>query len=231
LLPAGDVPKFYRVIVNQILATNLPDVDAGYLFYQKGQGLSRLQKIGQKKIGFEIWGKDPYDSDSIKERLQAVPGVMVETWQERNSALFSALRMERIVIGLFLGIAALITCFSVVSVMTLLVSQKRKEIGLLRALGFSELSLKKLFLQIGIFLSGLGIVLGVLIGTGLSAYIELNPLRILPDIYYDSEIPAYVNIGFILVTAIVAFAVTYTSIMIILRRAFNEAPSDLLKGI
>jgi lipoprotein-releasing system permease protein len=140
-----------------------------------------------------------------------------------------ALRLEKLVIGTFLGLSALITSFSILSVLTLLISQKRREMGLLMAIGFSVKSLVRLFQQLGMILSVLGLCGGIFVGTSLALYVEKNPLHILPDIYYDSELPAEVQSVFIITVSIIGFLMAWLAVKLSVRQIMKLTPSEALR--
>lgn len=230
LLPAGEAPKFEKVRVRRILTTNLADVDAKNIFYLKGKTLGVLANSPSRHQGIVVWTGDANSVDTYKAELEKLSGVRVQTWRERNSALFLALKLEKLVIGLFLGIAALVAGFSLLSVMGLLVSQKRKEMGLLQSIGLGPHSLKRLLIGIGVSLGGLGLLAGGLLGTLISLILQFHPLRVLPDIYYDAEIPASTDWFLILVVLVVGFALSYIGSANIGSTLYKSSPSELLRN-
>ncbi len=200
LLPPSETPKIERLRVTRIITTDVAEIDGQVLFYIRGKSLRRLSSQLSFRQGYEIWTTTPYTLDPIRDIFRAFPEMTIESWQERNSALFYALRLEKTIMGTFLGLSALITGFSILSVLTLLISQKTADIQILKAMGLSQSALRKTFIQIGMYLSCLGLGIGFALGLSASLYIEKYPLNVLPDIYYDSQIPAQVNLGFVLLT-------------------------------
>jgi lipoprotein-releasing system permease protein len=194
LLPPGETPKFERVRVKKIVTTSLNDLDAQYLFYQRGKALRSFYDDASRKVGIEVWLADESQINKYKNDLQKFDGVVVETWMERNSALLYALKLEKLSIGTFLGLAGMIAASSILTVLALLLSQKRRDIAVLRTLGFSGAQTVKTFTQMGFMLAGIGVLTGVVLGTGISLYIQANPITYFQsDIYYDSSIPALVD--------------------------------------
>jgi lipoprotein-releasing system permease protein len=230
LLPPSEAPPFERVKIRRILATNLADLDSSSVFYKKDLTLNSLRKSASRRTGIEVWMANPDKAAELKEMLQGYGEYRIETWQERNSALFFALRMEKTVITIFLSMASLVAGFSLLTVLTLLTSQKRREIGLLRALGFSKKSLKSLFSKLGYGLALLGVGGGMLLGLAVSFYLEKYPLNVLPDIYYDSEIPAKVDLGFVAVVLLVAVILTWLGARASSASALLESPSTSLRN-
>ena len=229
LLPVGETPRIDKVKVRKILSTDIADVDAQTMFFYRGQTLLNLKGEKSRKIAAEVWLKDPFDAFDMQKKLSTFSGVRVLTWQERNSAIFQSLRLEKMVVGLFLSLASLIAALSVVSVMGLLVQQKKKEIGLIQVLGLSRKQTQNLFLKLGFILGSLGLVIGVIGGGAVSLYLEKFPLRVLPDIYYDSAIPALVNPPFFAWVFVVGLLVSLISAFISVRPVLEVEPAQTLK--
>ena len=131
-------------------------------------------------------------------------GVVAQTWMNRNSELFFALKLEKLVIGVFLGLAGLLSASSIVGVLSLLLFQKRREIKLLRALGLSSKRTLDIFSKIGLMLTFSGVFSGAILGTGISLYIQGHPLNILSDSYYDPQVPALVDWSLVIVVILFA---------------------------
>lgn len=233
LLPSGETPKFERVMVREILSTNLQDFDAEGLFYLQGKTLPSFRNSASLRKGYEIWLPDSNDVDGVKadllRRLADMP-VKVATWQDRNAALFLSLKLEKLVIGLFLSIAALVAGFSLLTVLGLLISQKKREIGLLQALGLSRKQVFFLFQGLGLRLSGVGLLMGTAIGLSIATYMQFYPLKILPDIYYDSQVPAEVDPGFVLGILVVGFFLSYFGGLLVTRPLAKFEPTELLRS-
>jgi lipoprotein-releasing system permease protein len=229
LLPPTETPKYEKVTVKKIISTSLADVDAQDLFYVRGLALKSFKRAASKKTYIELRVPNPYNMEPWKKEIASFPEVVTETWRERNSALFFALRLEKMVISLFLGLAALIASFSMISVLALLISQKRREIGILQAIGFSKKHVRALFMQIGFGLALAGLLVGVFCGSGISLWVQAHPLNILPDIYYDSQVPAAWDPMFVLTILIFGVILALVGSFFISRSASLEAPAEALR--
>lgn len=226
LLTAGESIKFEKVKIRRIISTNLADLDSQYIFYRRDLSLNTLKNSLSRKIGIEIWLEQAFDSGRIKEFLndwmddnKQANRWQIETWIDRNSALFYALRLEKIMIGLFLGLAGLVASFSILTVLALLISQKKRDIAMLRTLGVSQAKAIRYFVQIGVVLSSAGVLSGGVLALVVGYYIQYNPINVLPDIYYDSTIPAQVRLplffAVIVVSILIAFLGSYLPARII----------------
>lgn len=203
LLSSLETPLFQKVIVKRILVTDLYDLDSKLILFNSEKSLAVFGKTLSRKRGTHLWFESISDAEYAEEKLKKV-GVKSETWQEKNSDLFFALMMEKTMIGIFLGLAGLIASSSILTVLALLMSQKKRDIAIIKTLGLSQQKTLWLFTKIGLWISGSAIALGIMIGLGVSTYLQFYPVNILPNIYYDSSIPALVDFGFVFIVIIVS---------------------------
>ncbi len=192
LLPPGEIPPFETLTVRGVIDSNYGDHDSKMIYYHRGKSFYRLRDTASRELGFEVRVKDPENIGPLKKRLEAMGGT-VSTWKERNSSLLFALWMERFIVGLLLGMSALIAGFSIITVIVLLMTQKKRDMGVFMALGLSLQKTRGMFMRLGLILSSLGLVLGLGIGLVVCFVVDKYSAGILPDIYYDSSIPAKVD--------------------------------------
>jgi lipoprotein-releasing system permease protein len=229
LLPAGEAPPFERVAVRSLITTNIADIDEKVLYYGRGRSLLTFQNSPSRVSGFEVRMPHPEDFQDVKSSLEA-HGWKVESWVDRNSSLFYALKMEKFAMGVFLGLAGLVASFSIVTVLVLLLTQKRKDIGLLMGLGLSPRKTQTLFIQVGLILSAIGIGTGLILGVVISLLLDKFPIPLLPEVYYDATIPANVSPLFVFGILVVASVVAFVSAYIPARQTTRESPADALRG-
>jgi lipoprotein-releasing system permease protein len=189
LLPKGEIPHFKKFKVRSLVSTNMTDVDSKVLFYNFGSAMPKSLSV---ENGYEVRFKDPYQAETVKKEI-AAKGFKSQTWMDRDTSLFFALKMESFAMSLFLSFAVLITSFSIVIVMVLLMNQKRQDIGLMMAMGLSFQKTRRMFVRVGLLLSFFGILGGITIGTLICLGLEWYPLNLLPDFYTDSTLPAHLT--------------------------------------
>ncbi|MBC7743283.1 MAG: ABC transporter permease, partial [Bdellovibrionaceae bacterium] len=198
LLSSLETPLFQKVVVKRILITDLYDLDSKLILFNSDNTLAVFAKTLSRKRGFHIWLDDVGSADGLKNNLLQKE-IAAETWQEKNSDLFFALLMEKTMIGTFLGLAGLIASSSILTVLALLMSQKKQDIAIIKTLGLSQKKTQWLFTKMGLWISGSAIALGAFLGLAISFYLQYFPVHILPNIYYDSSIPALVDFKFVFV--------------------------------
>ncbi|MCB0365655.1 MAG: ABC transporter permease [Bdellovibrionaceae bacterium] len=212
LAPAGETPVYEKVTVRALLSSRVADVDGKMMFYNPAHTLNRFRKSVSREVALEIRLPESYDFNAMAEEYRK-RGFDVDTWVSRNEALFFALKMEKLAMTIFLALSALITCFSIVTVLVLLLTQKRRDLGILMAMGMSQARTRQVFTRVGMILSFFGMGGGLALGLGACYLLDKYPIEMLPDIYYDSSIPVKVTpelIYFVLgVAVVVAFLSSY----------------------
>lgn len=230
LLPPGEAPKLQKARVVSIIYSRLSEVDSKLMFYNKNGGLPFLKQStgGRSKVEvrmFEPQRVESFVADFAKdgERFR------ISTWMTRNEALFFALKLEKISMTTFLGLAVLITGFSILSALVLLISQKKSDYGILLAMGLSVPDGQKLFSGIGFLLAAVGIGAGALIGLGLSLYLQFFPPDVLPSIYYDSTIPSDLNPITFVVIVFISTTLSWLGTQMAAKALLKMTPAEALK--
>ena len=127
---------------------------------------------------------------------------IVRSWYDMNHNFFQALKVEKSVMTILLALIILVAAFNIISTLTMVVMEKTKDIGILRALGATRASIRKIFLMEGFSIGFTGVIVGAILGL-LGAY-NLNPLsdfiknttglEVFPsDIYFFDKIPSEVH--------------------------------------
>jgi ABC-type lipoprotein release transport system permease subunit len=138
------------------------------------------------------------------------PKFTVQTWQDQNSVFLEAVGMERFLMALIVSLILVVAEFLIFTIVTTIVAERRRDIGILKAVGFTRTQICKVFLTVGMAVGTIGAALGV--GGGLLFVANINGIRELlknalgfdpfpADVYYFSEIPTRVTPLVIILTA------------------------------
>ena len=170
-----------------------------------------MMYMGDNITNLEITLNNPYDADKISDILSEKYGLFNRTWGEQNKNLLSALALEKTVMIVVFSLIVVIAGFVVWIIMNMLVREKIKDIGIMRAMGFSTQNIMKIFLIEGITLGVIGIFIGVLLSLGILWYIENYSISGITSIYYLSKIPVEISLKEILIIVFVNFIVIFLS--------------------
>ncbi len=229
LKPADEIPVYDLVTVKALFSSRVADVDSKWLFYRPRnirKGASSTP--GSYEMSLELRFPHPEDFSLYTDDLQK-RGFKVQSWIDRNKSLFFALKMEKLAMTVFLVLSACITCFSIVTVLTLLLTQKRRDMGILMTMGLSQKKTRKLFIRIGMILSLGGMLSGLIIGLLVCLLLYLYPIDLLPDIYYDSSLPVVVSRFSVFIIVICAIFVAFISSYLPVKAQTALWPSQALR--
>jgi lipoprotein-releasing system permease protein len=199
-----------------------------------------LYKMESGVHAIQVMTDDPLRADEVKRRIEAAlpPHLLVSTWMEQNRQLFAALRVEKNMMFFLLIFITIVAAFGITNTLITVAVQKTREIGLLKALGFSDRSIMGVFIWQGWIEGVLGTALGI--ATGLLVLRYRNDLmhllsrrldfEIFPkELYHLNEIPAAVSLGDISVVAVSVLAICTLAGVIPAYRAARLDPVRALR--
>jgi lipoprotein-releasing system permease protein len=111
-------------------------------------------------------------------------------WQQQNSSLFSALKLEKLGMSIILMLIVLVAAFNIISTLIMVVTDKTKEIGILRAMGMPARSIRRVFFAQGVVIGVTGTAAGLVLGLVASLVIGRGQLIALdPSVYFIDHLP------------------------------------------
>jgi lipoprotein-releasing system permease protein len=193
----GFVPKIFQFEVRGIVETGLYEYDNAYVY----SALDRAQEfaaLGNGVTGIEVKTANRWDAGVVAERITGALGWPYRTvdWQEQNRSLFQALKLEKLGMGVILLLIVMVAAVNNVSTLTMVVADKTREIGILKAMGLPAKSIRRVFLVQGIVIGLVGTTLGLLLGFGGAWALErykFIPLD--PSIYFIDHLPVATQPG------------------------------------
>lgn len=180
----------------------------------------------------EVKLDDVYLAKEVKVNLQRELGFpyVVRTWMDLNRSLFSALKLEKLAMFVILTLIVVVACFNIVSTLIMVVMDKTRDIGILKAIGASDSSIMAIFTLEGFIIGVLGTMLGVTGGLGLSYLLEKYQFIKLPrDIYYIDRFPVDVQLADTVTIVIAAFVITLLACIYPAWQASRLNPVDALR--
>ena len=182
--------------VTGIFRTGMYEYDDNYVFIAL-DAAREFARLGDAVTGIEVKTTGRWVAREVGDLLEQSLGYPYRAvdWQEQNSSLFQALKLEKLGMGVILGLIILVASFNIVSNLTMVVADKTREIGILKAMGMRSSSIKRIFFLQGLVIGLVGTALGVAFGLVVSTLIgakKLIPLD--PQVYFIDHLPA-VNEG------------------------------------
>jgi lipoprotein-releasing system permease protein len=193
--PMGVMPRTKKFRVAAIFYSGMYEYDATYVYTLIGDAQEYFQ-TADRISAIEIKVDDAERADLVTPLVAAAVSrddVRVRDWREINRNLFSALKLERFATFIILSIAIMVASFCIVCTLLLMVTEKGKEIAILKAIGASDGSILRTFMIEGMIIGGIGTVFGVVTGLAMCTGLKWFGLRLDPEVYYIDRLPISVN--------------------------------------
>jgi lipoprotein-releasing system permease protein len=185
------IPREVHLEVTGIFDTGMYEYDNGYVYVSLPVA-QELAGLRGDVTGLELRTSDRWKAHDVGEQLAAKLGYpyRTEDWQAQNSALFQALKLEKAGMTLILMLIILVAAFNIVGTLTMVVADKTKEIGILRAMGMPAASIRRIFLAQGFMIGTVGTALGLALGLGAAFALDKGRLiRLDPQVYFIDHLP------------------------------------------
>jgi lipoprotein-releasing system permease protein len=206
----GSMPKMYKFKIMALFHSGMYDFDSSLAFIDLAYAQNIFSMESEVSgISMQTQSFDKAVSTAREIQKEFTYPYRVKAWIELNKNLFSALKLEKIMMFLILGLIILVAAFNIISNLLLLSVQKSKEIGIMSAVGFSKASIAKIFFFEGMIVGSIGTALGLLLGTGISFVLKYFEIFKLPQgIYYVDKLPIAIIPWDIFSVALCAFIIT-----------------------
>ena len=230
--PTGPMPKSRPFRVAGVFYSGMYEFDAksAYIDLREAQ---RFFGLGETVTGLELKTSDIDNTRQITRAvLNALDGYPYRTkdFAEMNKNLFSALRLERLVMAVILGFIVLVACFNIVSTLIMMVLEKGKDIAILKSMGASDTSVMKIFVIEGLIIGGLGTAAGIVLGYATCLFVERFGIHLDSDVYYIDRLPILIDPWQFLGVACLAVLLSYLATSYPATRASRLPPVDGLRN-
>jgi lipoprotein-releasing system permease protein len=191
LTPFGMVPKYNRFRVVGIFNSGFYDYDSSWAFTRLSDA-QQLFGLGDLVSVIEFKVDDIYKADEISRQLEqaAGKGFMATNWMEQNKALFRALRLERLVTFITIGLIVFVAALNILISLTMMVMEKTRDIAVLISMGTRKSQVRRIFIAQGVLIGVVGTAIGLVLGYALSwAGGHYHLLSLAPEVYSIDYVP------------------------------------------
>jgi lipoprotein-releasing system permease protein len=228
---AMSVPEAHIFRVGGLLQSGLYDYDSS-LAYVALAPAQKLFGLGDAVSGIGMSVDDVDQSDVIARDLQAKAegAYWVRSWLSLNHNLFSALKLEKTVMFIILIMITLVASVMIVSNLLLSITQKTKEIGILRAMGADGKTIHRIFLLQGALMGLVGTGIGAALGIAIALVLaKTNLIRLPADVYYIDKLPISLSPVDIVTVIVAACVIVVLATLYPARRATEIDPLDAIR--
>jgi lipoprotein-releasing system permease protein len=227
----GMVPRMRRYLVGGTFEIGMYEFDAS-MAYLSLPAAREFAGLPSGVTGIEVRLEDPFRAKAIAREVGQRLGVgfWIRDWMDMNRNLFAALQLEKLALFVIVTIIVLVAAFAIIGHLVLLVAEKRKEIGVLKAIGAPAPSITMVFFTVGMTIGVVGTVAGSLVGLAL-IWIQntYKIIRLAGDVYQIDHLPMKLVPGDFLLIVSATLLLSFLATIIPARRAGALAPVDVLR--
>ena len=236
--PAGIFPRIKTVTVTGIFQVGA-QVDSSVIFVHEQDARKLLQQTDRFQ-GMRLELAEPYGADEwIRQTgLQLLPDAKWRSWADSMGTLFQAMRMEKVVVSLLLSVVIAVAAFNIVASLVLMVSDKRKDIAVIRTLGATSGTVMRIFMVQGLAVGSIGILAGTILGCLLAYFIgdivtfieTVAGVYIFdPTVYLISALPSKILLSDLAIVLGSAFIISFLATLYPAWRAGQVLPAEALR--
>jgi lipoprotein-releasing system permease protein len=231
LTPFGLLPRSRRFRIAGVFDSGFYDYDQNWCFLTLADA-QNLSGGGDAVNVLEFRLNNPDKATAIAQQVlqNAGLGFAASTWMDENRALFRALRMEKLVTAIFIGLITFVAGLNILVVLSMTVTDKARDIAVLMSLGTRRAQIRKIFLWQGITIGAVGTLLGLGVGylfAFVAGFYHLIPLD--PQVYAVPYVPFHPSLLDGLWITLIAMAISFGATILPARAAAGLLPVEILR--
>jgi len=231
LTPFGLLPRTRRFRVAGVFDSGFYDYDANWCFV-KMDAAQALAGASDVVNVLEFRLQNPEAAPLIARKIEQVtgPGFTAATWMEQQGALFRALRLEKLVTAIFIGLITLVAGLNILVVLSMTVTDRAKDIAVLRSMGSTSRQLRNIFLWQGFTIGAAGTFAGLVLGyffAWIAGKYQLIPLD--PQVYAVAYVPFHPSAMDGVWISLVAMGISLLATLVPARAAARLLPVEILR--
>jgi lipoprotein-releasing system permease protein len=231
LTPFGIVPKYARFKVVGIFGSGFYDYDNTWAFIPLADA-QRLFDLSDVVSVLEFKVDDIYKAAEIGRQLEAAAGkgFMSTNWMEQNRALFRALRLERVVTFITIGLIVFVAALNILISLIMMVMEKTRDIAVLVSMGAKKRQVRRIFMYQGLLIGVIGTAIGLVLGYGISwAAGHYHLLSLSAEVYSIDYVPFAPRFWDALLVAAVAIGISFVATLYPSWSAAGVLPAEALR--
>jgi lipoprotein-releasing system permease protein len=225
------VPRFWRFEVTGLFDTGMFQYDNQFVVVRRDVA-QRFTGLGDAVSGIAVRVDNPDDAPAIGQAIEHRLGYPYRAldWQTQNASLFSALQLEKLAMGLIIFFIMVVAAFNIVGTLTMVVADKTREIGILRAMGLTAPAVARVFLLQGAVIGVVGTAMGLSAGLVVAYVVDKSGwVRINPAVYFIDHLPVHVEASDVLVVVLASLAIAVLATVYPSRSAAGLTPVDAIR--
>ena len=231
LTPFGVVPKYKRFKVAGIFSSGFFDYDNSWAFIRLSDA-QRLFDLSDVVSVLEFKVDDIYKAGELGRQLEqaAGKGFMSTNWMEQNHALFHALRLERLVTFITIGLIVFVAALNILISLIMMVMEKTRDIAVLVSMGAKKRQIRRIFIYQGVLIGVVGTMIGLIVGYVISwAAGTYHLVSLSAEVYSIDYVPFVMRVQDGVLVAIVAIGISFIATLYPSWSAASVLPAEALR--
>jgi lipoprotein-releasing system permease protein len=227
----SSAPRTRKFRVTGIFYSGFDEYDRR-LMYTSLKDTQELVGRDDQVMGVEMKVRDVDEAEDIAERLEKAlggPPYQVQDWYELNHNLFTALNLQKLALVIILTLIIIVAAVNMVSALTMMVTDKTREIAILKSMGSTDAEVRRIFQIVGVAIGGVGTVIGVVVGLALCYVMSSYGYKLDPKVYLIDKLPIEVKGLEVLLVAGITMAISIFSTIVPAQSAASLRPVDGLR--
>jgi lipoprotein-releasing system permease protein len=232
LTPLGMTASEKTFRVAAVFESGLWDIDANwaYVHIDAARRLFSFPPGSALVLQFKIDDLENAEAIAQSIRSRAGPGFVTTTWIELNKPLFSALKLERLLLSLTIGLIVFVASLNIATTLIMMVLEKQGDIAILTAMGATAKTIQKVFVLQGLIIGLIGTAIGNILGIGISWILDAYKLiRLNAEIYSIPYVPFHVRGWDAALISGAALLISYLATIYPARNAAKLDPVEVLR--
>ncbi|HEU5361334.1 MAG TPA: lipoprotein-releasing ABC transporter permease subunit [Candidatus Deferrimicrobiaceae bacterium] len=231
ITPMGAFPGVARFRVAGLVESGMYEYDSSFAYVSLEEA-GRLTGLGERVTGIEVKVDDIYEAGQIARKIREELGYpyFAKDWMQSNRNLFSALKLEKVVMFIILVLIVMVAAFNIISTLIMVVMDKTKDIAVLMTLGATRTMIRKIFALEGLLIGVAGTLAGTILG-GLLCYLlrRYQFIRLPSDVYYISTLPVDLSPGILVLVGASSILICFLATLYPSRQASLVDPAEAIR--
>lgn len=231
ITPMGAFPGIARFRVVGLSESGMYEYDSSFAYISLGEA-GRLLGMEGRATGVEVKVDDIYQAGRIATRIREALGYpyWAKDWMRSNRNLFSALKLEKVVMFIILVLIVMVAAFNIISTLIMVVMDKTRDIAVLMTLGATRKMVRKIFALEGLLIGLAGTVAGSVLGTLLCYLLrKYEFIRLPSDVYYISTLPVDLSPGILILVGASSILICFLATLYPSRQASLIDPAEAIR--
>jgi lipoprotein-releasing system permease protein len=230
--PIGHLPAMKRFRLTGFFESGMYDYDGSFAYINIKQA-QKILRMGNSVTGIEIRVDNMYKAREIAQKIVSSLGFpfWARDWMQMNQNLFTALKLEKTVMFIILSLIVLVAAFNIASTLIMMVMEKTRDIAILKAMGATDKSIKKIFVFKGMVIGTVGTIFGVILGFVLCTILKHYKIAELTgDIYYfTTKLPVKLEFFDVFIIVSAALVICFLATIYPARQASRLNPVEAIR--